>query len=242
MRRFVIGDIHGAHKALQQCIKRSKLDVENDELIVLGDVADGWPFVIDCILELSKVKNAVFLLGNHDKWYYDFLLYGSMPNIWTSQGGSATLTDYDGNVGKKISHDELRSFFGACKPFYISDRNELFVHGGYPKGTTFADGKFNGHVQDLYWDRSLVETAMLKTMSVSHSKMNTWFDDFDTIYVGHTAIKPTVFRAYQNVYDMDTGAGWSGTLTIMDVDTKEYWMSDNVLELYPNVAGRARSR
>ncbi|MBM3246586.1 MAG: hypothetical protein FJZ13_04585, partial [Candidatus Omnitrophica bacterium] len=29
-----------------------------------------------------------------------------------------------------------------------------------------------------------------------------------------------------NVWNIDTGAGWSGKLTIMDVDTKEYWQSD----------------
>ena len=33
---------------------------------------------------------------------------------------------------------------------------------------------------------------------------------------------------------MDTGAGWNGKLTIMDVDTEEYWQSDLVESLYPN--------
>lgn len=33
-----MGDIHGAYKALQQCLERSKFNYENDKLIQLGDV------------------------------------------------------------------------------------------------------------------------------------------------------------------------------------------------------------
>jgi serine/threonine protein phosphatase 1 len=36
------------------------------------------------------------------------------------------------------------------------------------------------------------------------------------------------------VWNIDTGAGWSGKLTIMNVDTKEYWQSDLISELYKN--------
>ena len=43
MKTFVVGDIHGAHKALVQVLERSGLDRESDTLIVLGDVVDGWP-------------------------------------------------------------------------------------------------------------------------------------------------------------------------------------------------------
>jgi len=37
---------------------------------------------------------------------------------------------------------------------------------------------------------------------------------------------------------MDTGAGWNGRLTIMNTDTKEYFQSDKVNDLYPNERGR----
>jgi serine/threonine protein phosphatase 1 len=32
---------------------------------------------------------------------------------------------------------------------------------------------------------------------------------------------------------MDTGAGHSGKLTIMDIDKKTFWQSDPLPELYP---------
>jgi hypothetical protein len=38
MRRFTVGDIHGAHLALKQVLERCGFDNERDQLITLGDV------------------------------------------------------------------------------------------------------------------------------------------------------------------------------------------------------------
>ena len=43
MRTLVIGDIHGALKALKQCLKKSAYNDREDKLIFLGDYVDGWP-------------------------------------------------------------------------------------------------------------------------------------------------------------------------------------------------------
>lgn len=51
-RRLVLGDIHGAHKALIQVLERSKFDYENDLLIIIGDVCDGWPETRKCVLDV----------------------------------------------------------------------------------------------------------------------------------------------------------------------------------------------
>ena len=37
---------------------------------------------------------------------------------------------------------------------------------------------------------------------------------------------------------MDTGGGFNGKVTAMDIDTKEYFQSDFVKELYPIETGR----
>ena len=55
------------------------------------------------------------------------------------------------------------------------------------------------------------------------------------IFVGHTTTE--IYNTLQpihvcNVWNIDTGAGWSGKLTIMDIDTKEYWQSDLSKDLY----------
>jgi serine/threonine protein phosphatase 1 len=41
-----------------------------------------------------------------------------------------------------------------------------------------------------------------------------------------------------NIWNLDTGAGYNGKLTIMDIKTKEYWQSDLVTELYKDKKGR----
>ena len=41
-----------------------------------------------------------------------------------------------------------------------------------------------------------------------------------------------------NVWNLDTGAGYRGRLTIMDIDSKEYWQSDMAILLYPEERGR----
>lgn len=56
---WVMGDIHGAYKALEQCLIRSGFDYENDRLIQLGDIVDGYPDAFECVEELLKVKNLI---------------------------------------------------------------------------------------------------------------------------------------------------------------------------------------
>ena len=52
VRTFAMGDVHGAYKALEQCLERSSFDKDKDTLIQLGDVADGFEHVYDCVEEL----------------------------------------------------------------------------------------------------------------------------------------------------------------------------------------------
>ena len=80
-RLWVIGDIHGAHRALQQCLQRSGFNREQDHLISLGDVSDGWPETRAVIDKLLKVKNLVHVLGNHDFWTLEWMETGMMEDL-----------------------------------------------------------------------------------------------------------------------------------------------------------------
>ena len=58
-RTFVIGDIHGGFKALQQILERANIQA-NDHLIFLGDYVDGWSQsfeVIQHLLDLEKIMD-----------------------------------------------------------------------------------------------------------------------------------------------------------------------------------------
>jgi len=69
MKKFVVGDIHGNYKALLQVLERSGFNKEEDMLISLGDIADGWSQVSECVTELLKIKNLIVIRGNHVLWF-----------------------------------------------------------------------------------------------------------------------------------------------------------------------------
>jgi serine/threonine protein phosphatase 1 len=106
-RIFVMGDIHGAHEALLQCLKRSSFNYEADTLIQLGDVVDRNPDVFECVEELLKIKNLIAIKGNHDVWFQQFLDTDYHPQSW-NHGGLATLESYlkqcqpNGKIRKRV--------------------------------------------------------------------------------------------------------------------------------------------
>jgi len=219
---YVIGDIHGSYKALLQCFERSQFKHEQDHLIVLGDVCDGYPDIKQCIDELLRIKHCEIILGNHDKWTLDWMLYNGKPLIWTSQGGEATLRSYN-NVAPPQDHI---SFLRKAKT-YIEYNNKLFVHGGFNPNIPIDEQS----QYELMWDRNLIELAVKKV----HDSPSHIFGGYTDIFVGHTttqkynSLKPLHFC---NVWSLDTGAGWSGKLTMMEIDSKQYWQSDLSSTLY----------
>lgn len=237
-RTFVMGDLHGAYKALKQVLERSGYNNQEDTLICLGDVADGWPQVRECFEELLKIKNLIFVLGNHDQW----LLYwatGDHPgNIWTNQGGKNSQDSY-GNDPRNVPMEHIDLLLRKSLLWYVDDENRLFVHGGINWETPIENQTANV----CLWDRSLVQTAYKYTLRKNPRHSLT---EFYEVYVGHTTTsfffdKLGVNQVPQNLYEiwmMDTGAGWEGKLTLMDIDSKEYFQSDPVCELYPNERGR----
>ncbi len=235
MRTFVIGDVHGCYRGLLQCLERSGFDKENDRLISIGDIADGWSQVPECVDELLTIKNLVALRGNHDVWCYNWFTYGDRPQIWTSQGGQATIDAYirTGQL-KDLKHI---AFWYAQQDYFIDEENRLFVHAGFDliegfKNTKQMQMNMRGH-NYYHWSRDLAE---LNTFMLDEHEINN-LNEFKEIFIGHTAHQTTSFNK-MNVWNIDTGAGWHGKLTIMNVETKEYWQSDPVQTLYPDEKGR----
>lgn len=232
MKTFVVGDIHGAYKALMQCFERSGFDKTDDRLIVLGDVCDGWTQVKECFDELLTIKNLTYVLGNHDLWTLQWAQTGAANDVWLGQGGKNTLVSYNQGPMPQAHVDFL-----AQVPRYVKENDRLFVHAGFDPSKPIES-------QDqelLVWDRKLIVDAFQKHNADSSFR----FGGFKEIFLGHT---PTlIFHVDKplhlcNVWAMDTGAGWSGRLTIMNIDTQEYWQSDVCQMLYPDVQGRTPYR
>ena len=233
----MIGDIHGAHKALIQCLERSSFDYEKDTLISLGDVADGWSQVPECFEELRKVKNLIFVMGNHDDYLREWLKFGSIDSNWLKNGGQTSIDAYEAYRPYDIRHVHEKMLDKSV--FYYEMDNMLFVHGGYDWHNPISEA----YVQDLMWDRHMWITAYY--WQRQYDKGNDilrFIGDYDNVFIGHTTTshfdKTLNPVKLSNVWNIDQGAGYYGKLTIMDIDTKEYWQSDQVQELYPDEKGR----
>ena len=218
-RKFVIGDIHSHYDEMMELFEIVNFDFDNDILVSLGDLVDRGPNPIEVIETLIKIKNFIHILGNHDEWCYQYLVNKNQPPEWISQGGKSTLNAYQSNLEYQASHI---SFFEKARLYYIDDANRLFVHGGFNHRIPFNLQLNNKEL--LIWDRSLVLTAM------EYEQYNQTFNEFSEIFVGHTPtqfIKESYPTKFSNLWMLDTGVYISGKLSIMNIETKEFWQSNS---------------
>lgn len=240
MRTLVIGDIHGGLKALKQLLKIATV-TKDDTLIFLGDYVDGWSdasFLIRFLMDLSKDYSCIFLKGNHDAWCENWLATGEVLDVWYNHGGKETIKSYETiSEDEKVQHLQ---FFKSMKMFYEDRQNRLFVHAGF---TSMYGPAREYEITNLYYDRTLWEMALsldkrIEKDSIYYPKRLKCFKE---IYIGHT---PTINYGFTepmnavNVWNIDTGAAFTGKLSCMDVNTKDVFQSDVVQIFYPNEKGR----
>lgn len=229
MSTYCVGDIHGNLRGLLQVLKLSNFDKEEDILICIGDVADGWPETAEVVEELLTIKNLTPIMGNHDYWLNNYLIYGWQPELWLKQGGQATFDSYIKNNTLKEKHRDM--YFAKCTYYYIDKDHNAYVHGGY----TSKEG-LGYDSQDTYmWDRSLWDKAKSAHSGKQGLKMTKMYNK---LFIGHTSLGYTLPQKRCNVWNVDTGGGFEGCLCLLNVETEEYFMSDRVKLLYPEVQGR----
>ena len=219
-KTYVVGDIHGAYIPLKECLEKSSFNYNEDTLVCLGDVCDRGPEVYECFEELLRIKNLIYILGNHDDFTLDWFLNKNRPDLWLMQGGTETIQSYR---KRKIPETHI-NLLKRSRLYYELD-NYCFVHGGF-----FPDIDLNKQDKETFiWDRTLVDSVM-----DSDSSSN--ITSFDKVFVGHTpTIKygSSVPVSKGGLVLMDTGAGWPlGRLTIMDVRSGEFWQSRPIHEAY----------
>ena len=239
-RTLVIGDIHGALLALQQVLARANVN-QTDRIIFLGDYADGWsqtPQVIDFLLEFRQTHDCIFMRGNHDELLWQWL-NGAKDNVlWNKHGGTVTIQAYE-HIGNEARKKHI-AFLESLQDYYLDENNRLFVHAGF---TSLHGVTLEHFPRLLYWDRTLWETALaldpnMQTDDLSYPRRMLLYKE---IYLGHTPVTrigQTVPVQRGNVWNVDTGAAFHGPLTIMDIETKQFWQSDPLPQLYPEENGR----
>ena len=239
-RTLVIGDIHGGLKALTQLFERAEVST-TDRLIFLGDYVDGWSEsaqVIDYLLQLEQTHSCIFIKGNHDAWCIDWLAKGIVDEVWFAHGGKSTMESYNG-LSKSIKQQHL-DFLGRLQDYHVDQQANLFIHAGFSSMHGPAKERYSSNYS---WDRTLWEMAL--TVDDQIDKDSPRYPKrlrlYHEIYIGHT---PTLYYGVDvpmqgsNVWNVDTGAAFTGKLSCLDLQTKKFWQSDALPGLYPNERGR----
>ncbi|GAA3616929.1 metallophosphoesterase family protein [Flavivirga amylovorans] len=240
MRTFAVGDIHGGLKALTQVLNKIEVK-EEDTLIFMGDYVDGWSEsaqVIEFLIELSQKIHCVFIKGNHDVWCENWLSSEDVNPIWYIHGGKETIESY-----AHFSKDEKKQhleFFENMPLYHIDNENRLFVHAGF---TSMHGVEKEVFKETLYFDRTLWEMVLNKDSNIGEDSIlyPNRLKHYKEIYIGHTPttnFNSDIPMHAANVWNVDTGAAFKGKLSIMDLNSKEVFQSDNLPALYPDEKGR----
>jgi len=234
MKRFCCGDIHGSAKALVQILKFSNFNYDEDLLICLGDYVDGWSESKEVIDELLKIKNLICLAGNHDDWAYEYYTSNNLmlDMFWKNSYGKETIK----SLGEKNNIDKKYIQFFENMLLYYEIDNKLFVHAE-PPAIYYNYNKCDRSLFNMYRDR--IKEAYINRNVDNYIVDNRW----EEIYVGHTPIsnfdkKYDRPQKWCNMWAVDTGCAFDGKLSIINIDTKEIFQSNESKLLYPYECGR----
>ena len=117
---YSVSDIHGHYNEFIKSLNKIDLSDKQSKLILLGDYIDygSQSFqVISKIIELEKIypKQIITLFGNHEEWFYDWLIL-EKP---TSSAFSETIKSF-------FSPEELNYIFKSnTNNFETGVRNEI---------------------------------------------------------------------------------------------------------------------
>lgn len=153
-RIFAMSDIHGHYDEFIENLSKIDLSDKDNQLILLGDYIDNGSQsfqVISKIIELEKIypKQIITLFGNHEEWFYDWLIlekptasaYGeTIQSFFSTEELNKLLTSNLNNFETTIRNEIRKNakFIPFINWFqkryegsrYFETENQIFVHAG----------------------------------------------------------------------------------------------------------------
>lgn len=210
-RTLAIGDIHGCVVALRALAESVPFEAD-DMVITLGDYVDRGPDsagVLDWLIEREAKGRLIPIRGNHDEMMLGARQFGG--GSWLACGGDTTLESYkrDGQFGTvddvPAAHWEFLE--SKCRLYYGTE-SHLFTHGTPVSDVPVADQPAFALLWN-FWDSPSPHCSG-KMLVCGHSTQ----ESGRPLSIGHAIC-------------IDTGAGSGGWLTCLDVESGEYWQTDN---------------
>ncbi|HEB88200.1 MAG TPA: serine/threonine protein phosphatase [Deltaproteobacteria bacterium] len=166
---YAFGDIHGDLEKLDELLESLPLE-KDDRLVFLGDYIDRGPDsvgVIDRLIELGSEYECVFLLGNHESMFLDFLGWTDEAyfggDAFLMNGGDRTLAGYGYFDRVETSRESFR-LPKAHEDFLLGlvlshvEGDYLFVHAGlsldHLRCGDLAYALRKSRPEDLLWNRT----------------------------------------------------------------------------------------
>lgn len=213
---YAFGDIHGDLYKLKTLIERLYIKEKEDILIFLGDYIDRGKYsfeVIDYLIELKDKYNCIFIKGNHELMFLDFLKGNEYDEkIFMYNGGKTTIESYSKN-GYNI--DYKTKYYMRSVPYrhsnfydkllnYHETEDYIFVHAGIYPGIPIEKNPD----EILFWDRSFIR---------SNKKY-----EGKTVVCGHTPSKNVLNK--KNKICIDTGSCYEsmGNLTCVKLPERVF--------------------
>ncbi|HOJ27820.1 MAG TPA: metallophosphoesterase family protein, partial [Spirochaetota bacterium] len=133
---YIIGDIHGYYNKLSGLFEKIKKHItDNDTIIFLGDYIDRGKHsfeVIEFLIDLQQSYNTVYLRGNHESMFLDYLQGKEIP-LYMYNGGQATIDSYIQMMGSLRLPEDHKAFFNSLKLYYETD-DFIAIHAGMRPG------------------------------------------------------------------------------------------------------------
>jgi serine/threonine protein phosphatase 1 len=209
-RLLCIGDVHGCAPELDRLL--AAVDPQpQDQLVFLGDYVDRGNASAETVTLLCALRRTlpatIFLRGNHEEMFLDFLgLGGANKEAFFSNGGSQTLASYGLPSAERAPSEEAAralvpadhlDFFAQLVLQHTAD-GFAFVHAGVRPGVALAEQRR----EDLLWIRE-------EFLLVDHR-----LDE--TVVFGHTPYREVWFGAPRKI-GLDTGCVYGGRLSCLDL-------------------------
>ena len=209
---FAVGDIHGCLSKLEKMISllRNTIDRDNDTLLFIGDYIDRGPDpkgVVDFVLDLrEKFAKSVFLLGNHEEIFLNYVNHREEKYMFFMNGGDTTTASYgykdSGDPGEINVPGDHMEFFTTLLPYYETE-NYIFAHAGLRPGIPLKEQA----TEDLIWIR--------------YDFIRSPYDFGKTVVFGHTPLLEPLLEP--NKIGIDTGAIYGGLLTCVELPAQKIY-------------------
>lgn len=206
-RVIAIGDVHGCSRELNELLEKLEIGSE-DQLVFLGDLVNRGPHtrgVLDCV---RKLKNATFLLGNHELRLLNF----------HKTGDSSILKPYDYATLECLNAEDWEFLEQMLPSYYLKEYDTVFVHAGFLPDTPWQEQPL-----EVIVNIQAVSPDGKPKKRSKHPELPLWSDLWHGppfVVYGHTPFKNKPERGAWTL-GLDTSCVYGGSLSAYILPSKE---------------------